>query len=108
MIEKINIEFTENAVIHFNRFLARVVDFKPVLSLYKGRNDSETDDYWGYGVYSIDEIETLGAELKKQGHTLLYEINDMVVAISQPDKIEELKGKIIDIGEQSLVLSENN
>ena len=108
MIEKINIEFTENAVTHFNSFLSRIADYVPTLCLYKGRNDGEPDDYWGYGVYSPENIKTLKPELKRQGHHLLYKISGMVVAISQPDKIDELKGKVIDIGENSLELRDKN
>ena len=108
MIEEIDIEFTENAVTHFNKFLSRVADYVPTLCLYKGRNDGESDDYWGYGVYSPENIEALKPELKKQGHHLLYKISDMVVAISQADKIDELEGKIIDIGEKSLELIDKN
>lgn len=108
MIEEINIEFTDGAVEQFASFLARITDYEPTLCLYKGRNDDESDDYWGYGVYSPENIETLGPELNKQGHPLLYKISGLVVAISQPDKIAELKGKIIDIGEKSLELIDKN
>jgi len=104
MIEEIDIEFTDRAVEQFNNFLDRITDYDPTLCLYKGRNDGELEDYWGYGAYELENIEILKPELKRQGHPLLYKISGLVVAISQPDKIDELKGKIIDIGKKSLEL----
>ena len=108
MIEKIDIEFSDRAVKQFNNFLARIADFTPTLCLYKDRNDDETEEYWGYGVYSPDNIKIIEPELNKQDYPLLYKISDMVVAIPQSDKIDELKGKVIDIGEKSLELIDKN
>ena len=80
----------------------------PTLCLYKGRSDGKLYDYWGYGVYSPENIEVLGKELNKQGRPLLYKISGMVVAISQADEIDELKWKTIDIGEKLLKLIDKN
>ena len=107
-MKKIDIEFTEAAIERFKEFLSEITDYEPTLVLTKGRWKHEANEHWRYGAYGPDNLEYLEPEFEKLGHSLLYEINGLTVAISQPDKINELLGKTIDIGDSHLIVNERS
>ena len=107
-MKKIDVEFTEAAIERFKEFLSGITDYEPTLVLTKGRWQHEADEHWRYGAYGPDNLEFLEPGFDKLGHSLLYEINGLTVAISQPDKINELLGKTIDIGDSYLIVNERS
>ena len=50
----------------------------------------EGENFWNYGAYAPENLNSVEPELKKLGHKLLYKINGMTVAIPQFDQIQEL------------------
>jgi len=103
-ITEIDVEFTDTAIERFTQFLSRITDYTPTLCLLKGHPENEPEERWIYGAYGPENIQALSPEFEKLGYGLLYKISGMVVAISMPDRIPELLGKTIDVGEKGLVL----
>jgi hypothetical protein len=107
-LTQIDVELTDKALELFSGFLSRITDYKPTLCLMKGRWRDEPDEHWCYGSYAPENIEALGPIFENNGYCLLYEISGMVLAISTPDKVSELVGKTIDVGEKGLVIKDRN
>jgi hypothetical protein len=65
-----------------------------VLALFKTHD--EPDARWAYAVYDADRIEALRANLESRGLRLLYELDGLRVAISNPRHASELDGKVLE------------
>lgn len=80
-------------------FLSHVTEYEPTLCLMK-----QTDGRWSYGAYAPMNIEVVGSELARHGYPLLYLVDDLVIAIPQPQILPELSGKLLALRGKELVV----
>jgi len=74
-------------------FLEHAGSRQAVICLLKGRAGESSEEKWGFGTYEPENIRSLERHLAGLGHCLLYELDRMVVAIPQFDKLDEIIGK---------------
>jgi hypothetical protein len=64
------------------------------LSLAK-KDDDGICGRWLYSMYSGERIKSLRQAMEARGHTLLYTLDGMLVAISNATHARELDGKVL-------------
>src|SRR2546423_9311170 len=105
MAAKLKVTITPEARNRALTLLANTDVHNPTLCLMKGRSLGESEDRWGWGIYGPDNIKFLKPNLALRGHTLLYEVDGLMVAIPQSNFVRELDGKTLGVGERGLVVS---
>jgi hypothetical protein len=96
---RLDVTLTTEARERFQSFLARPRDFTPTLVFLKGREPSESADYWTFNAYGPDNISGLTPGLWLTGRPLLYDCDGFTVAIPQPKFLPELQGKVLSVGD---------
>ena len=105
-VEQLDATLTAGGKSRLMEFLQGVPEADSVLAFLKGRNDGEVEKYWLYGTYSADKVATVAHEVELHGHTLLYEVDGITVAVPQFHLLSELEGTHIDEENGRLVLLE--
>jgi hypothetical protein len=80
--------------------LSSAKDIQPTICFTKGRVDNECEERWTVGAYSREQI----SEMERVGNPVLYSVEGFIVAIPQPELIDELENKIFGLGPNGLVL----
>jgi hypothetical protein len=65
-----------------------------MLSLAK-KDDDGICGRWLYSMYSGERIKSMRQPMEARGHTLLYTLDGMLVAISNATHVRELDGKVL-------------
>ena len=78
---------------------------EPTLCLMKGRASGELEDRWSWGIYGPDNVNYLVPTLADLGHSLLYELDGLTVAIPQFHLVPDLVGGALDVRDGGLVLT---
>jgi hypothetical protein len=105
MAAKLDVTITPEARNRAVTLLANTDVRDPTLCLMKGRTLGESEDRWGWGIYGPDNIKFLKPNLALRGHTLLYELDGLTVAIPQFNFVPELVGKTLGVSDRGLVVS---
>ena len=103
----LNANITESAKEQLRSYLARPREFRPTLVFLKGRELSESSDYWTYNVYGPRNMPRLGALiLWLLKHPVLYSCDGFDVYIPQRKFVGELDGKLLNVthGQKLVVL----
>lgn len=74
------------------------------LTLLRNRPANPTGEEWDFGTYTATQIDSLTPEYEAKGKPLLYSIDELVFVIPQFDVVDELRGKLLDLGTHGLVL----
>jgi hypothetical protein len=106
-IEKINAKLTAFAKEQMLNFLSQTNIEGAMIGIDKGRWEDESEEHWGYGSYSPEQIEKVAPEYEEQGHSLLYDLDGITIVFSQVQLLEELEGKTIDINKGRLLIKDN-
>ena len=77
-----------------------------VICLLKGTINDETDRKWFFGVYEPENIQSIEIGLVSVGQSLLYELDNMIVAIPQFDRLDEIIGKEMSLRSGELVFND--
>lgn len=104
--QPLDVTFAPEAKSEMLAFLGRVNDYPPTLTLMKGRVRGDSEDRWTYGAYAPKNIEAIAPQLQEHGYPLLYTIEELTVAIPQPQFISELIGKELALGPRALIVRE--
>jgi len=67
-----------------------------VLSMFKNGEEA-TGSRWSYTVMPPDRVKALEAAIQGRGHSLLYEIDGITVAISNAAQVKALDGLTLDL-----------
>jgi hypothetical protein len=94
-IGQINATWTANARTELERFMVNARTPGAVPSLFKNADEAEASR-WSYGVFTLDRVRTLEAALQARGYPLCYELDGVMVAISNVNHARELEGKVLD------------
>ena len=103
-IEPLDLTFSPEAKAWIRTFLAGITEYQPTLTLMKGWTDDEHELRWTCGAYAPDNIAHVAPEVERCGYALLYEVEDLTVAIPQFQYLPLLKGKMFDLRQRELVL----
>ena len=77
-----------------------------VICLLKVTMDVETEEKWIFGHYEPENIKSLEPQLAREGQCLLYELDSMIVAIPQFDRLDEIIGKEVGLRSEKLVFQD--
>lgn len=91
-------------------FLERAGSREAVICLMKGRATDETgrpgDEMWTFGTYEPENIRSLETDFAEMGHSLLYELDEMIIAIPQFHLLDEIIDKEMIWNERHLVFQD--
>ena len=104
-IGNINSTLTENAKRVLLDFISSSNLENPIIGIDKGKWEHESEEHWGYGAYTTEQIEKAAPEIEGLGHTLLYNLDGLTVACAQFHLLNELNEKTIDIENGKLVIT---
>ena len=105
-VERLDVMLTVGARSRLLGFVNSVPDSEAILAFLKWRKDEDDDEHWGYGTYSARKVAAIAAEVEQRGHTLLFDIDGITVAIPQFHLLSELEEKLIDEANGRLVIRE--
>lgn len=93
--KQLDLKLTDELRTECIRFLERITEYQPTLVLTKGAENGSPREYWSYGAYGPENLQTLGPEFNRLGHVLLYQVSGLTVAIPQTHLLRELEGKTL-------------
>lgn len=67
----------------------------------------DPEERWTYGTYEPENIRAVEPALLSVGHCLLYELDGMIVAIPQFDKLDEIIDKEMVLNEEKRIIFED-
>jgi len=103
-IAPLDLKLAPDAKARMLTFISSITEYEATLCLMKGRTNDEPDERWSYGSYGPENIASVGPELERRGHALLYSVEDLVIAIPQFNFVPELAGKTLGLGNRDLVV----
>ena len=74
------------------------------LTLLRNRPVVPTGEEWYFGTYTSENVDALTPEYEAKGTPLLYSIENLIFAIPQFEVVDELRGKLLDLGQHGLLL----
>lgn len=94
-------------------FLENSGSREAVICLIKGRASDDKgwldpEERWTYGTYEPENIRAVEPALSSVGQCLLYELDGMIVAIPQFDKLEEIINKELVLDEKKGIIFEDH
>jgi hypothetical protein len=95
-ITHIDATWTPTARADLERFIVNSRVPGAVLSLFKSGDDA-AGSRWSFAVLNPERIQALSAALAARKHPLLYDLDGLRVAISNPRHASELQGMVVDI-----------
>jgi hypothetical protein len=95
-IGRINATWAPGARAEIERFVANSRVPGAVPSLFRNGEDP-SGSRWSYTVMPPDRIQALEAAIKGRGHSLLYDLDGITVAISNAAQVKALDGLTLDL-----------
>jgi hypothetical protein len=95
-IGRINATWAPSARTEIERFVMSSRVPGAVLSLFRNGEDP-TGSRWSYTVMPPDRVKALEAAIEGRGHSLLYDIDGITVAISNAAQVRALDGLTLDL-----------
>lgn len=102
--EPLDLTFSPKARAWVREFLSSITAYPPTLTLMKGWTDNESEMRWTVGAYAPTNIEHVAPEVERCGYALLYQVEDLTVAIPQFQYLPLLKGKMVDLNGREFVV----
>jgi hypothetical protein len=103
-MSRIDAAWTPGARDEIERFIVNSRVRGAVLSLFKTADDP-SGSRWSYAVMTPERVQALDAAMQARGHSLLYEIDGVTVAISNAAQVKALDGLMLDLDEPGYLLA---
>jgi hypothetical protein len=102
----IHANWTPAARAELERFIVNARLPGAVLSLFKSTDDP-AGSRWSYAVLTPERVQALRAPMEARGHTLLYDLDGIAVAISNVAHARELDGQLLDLDGPGYLLAQS-
>ena len=93
---RIEATLSPGACRELERFLVHSRMPGAMLTLFKSTDDP-SGDRWSYGVLTPERLNALRTAMETRGRTLVYTLDNLSVAISNPGHAKELDGTLIEL-----------
>ncbi len=105
LVGHINASWTPAARAALERFVSNSSVSGAILSLSK-KDRVQTGSRWLYTVYSGERLKPMRTMMEARGYPLLYELDGITVAISDPNSLKDLEAAVIDLGGPGYLLAQ--
>ena len=103
-IGKIDATLTQAAKSEMEKFLSICSPEIEYIGLVKWSDEEGGEEQWTYGGYTRTQIESAAIDIEAHGLTVLYELDDMIIAFDQPHLLDKLQGSEIDVEPGRLIV----